>query len=114
MNKISSFLAIAFFISAGVNATDSIDTHQQAAMVHKMMNNSDASAHQKMAQAHQAQAQAQAQAQNSQPTKTVAPSFAQMNEHEKAMVVHESMNNGHAFAHKQQAEQHRAQIPAQG
>jgi hypothetical protein len=108
MNKISSFLAIAFFISAGVNATDSIDTHQQAAMVHKMMNNSDASAHQKMAQAHQAQAQ------NSQPTKTVAPSFAQMNEHEKAMVVHESMNNGHAFAHKQQAEQHRAQIPAQG
>lgn len=31
MNKISSFLAIAFFISAGVNAAESSGTHQQAA-----------------------------------------------------------------------------------
>lgn len=36
-----------------------------------------------------------------------------MDKHEKAMVVHESMNNGHAFSHQQQAEKHRQQIPAQ-
>lgn len=108
MNKISSFFAIAFFISAGVNAAETVDTHQQAAMAHEMMDNSNASAHQKMVQAHQAQAH------NSQTTKTVAPSFSQMDEHEKAMVVHESMNNGHASSHQQQAEKHRQQIPAQG
>jgi hypothetical protein len=108
MNKMSSFFAIAFFISAGVNAAESVDTHQQAAMAHDMMNNSDTPAHQKMVQAHQTQAR------NSQSTKAVAPSFSQMDEHEKAMVVHESMNNGHAFSHQQQAEKHRQQIPAQG
>nr|WP_226794581.1 MULTISPECIES: copper-binding protein [Citrobacter] len=108
MNKMSSFFAIAFFISAGVNAAESVDTHQQAAMAHDMMNNSDAPAHQKMVQAHQMQAR------NSQSTKAVAPSFSQMDEHEKTMVVHESMNNGHAFSHQQQAEKHRQQIPAQG
>ncbi|WP_213132949.1 hypothetical protein [Citrobacter sp. FP75] len=64
MNKMSSFLAIAFFISAGVNAAE---------------------------------------------TSPHAQSFAQMNEHEKAMVVHQSMNNGHSYAHEQQAEKHRAQ-----
>lgn len=35
MNKMSSFFAIAFFISAGVNAAESVDTHQQAAMAMK-------------------------------------------------------------------------------
>ena len=64
MNKISSFFAIAFFISAGVNAAE---------------------------------------------TSPHAHSFSQMNEHEKAMVVHQSMNNGHSYAHEQQAEKHRAQ-----
>lgn len=69
MNKMSSFLAIAFFISAGVNAAE---------------------------------------------TSPHAQSFSQMNEHEKAMVVHQSVNNGHSFAHEIQAEQHRAQISTQG
>ena len=69
MNKMSSFLAIAFFISAGVNAAE---------------------------------------------TSSHAQSFSQMNEHEKAMVVHQSVNNGHSFAHEVQAEQHRAQISTQG
>lgn len=64
MNKISSFFAIAFFISAGVNAAE---------------------------------------------TSPHAQSFSQMNEHEKAMVVHQSMNNGHSYAHEQQTEKHRAQ-----
>ena len=48
MNKMSSFLAIAFFISAGVNAAETPKMHQQAAMAHEMMNNSDAPAHQQM------------------------------------------------------------------
>ena len=56
MNKMSSFLAIAFFISAGVNAAETPKMHQQAVMAHEMMNNSDAPAHQQMAQAHAAQA----------------------------------------------------------
>ncbi|EPF2245550.1 hypothetical protein ACSP9K_003968 [Citrobacter werkmanii] len=64
MNKMSPFLAIAFFISAGVNAAE---------------------------------------------TSSHAQSFSQMNEHEKAMVVHQSTNNGHSYAHEQQAEKHRAQ-----
>ena len=46
MNKISSFFAIAFFISAGVNAADTPKMHQQAAAAHEMMNNSSAPAHQ--------------------------------------------------------------------
>lgn len=108
MNKMSSFLAIAFFISAGVNAADLPNMHQQAAVAHEMMNNGDAPAHQKMAQEHQTQAY------HSQATSTVAPSFAQMNEHEKAMVVHQSMNNGHAYSHELQAEKHRQLIHAQG
>ncbi|WP_284961907.1 copper-binding protein [Citrobacter portucalensis] len=108
MNKMSSFLAIAFFISAGVNAAETPKMHQQAVMAHEMMNNSDAPAHQQMAQAHAARAN------NSSSTSTNAKSFSQMNEHEKAMVVHQSVNNGHSFAHEVQAEQHRAQISTQG
>ena len=64
MNKMSSCLAIAFFISAGVNAAE---------------------------------------------TSPHAQSFSQMNEHEKAMVVHPSTNNAHSYAHEQQVEKHRAQ-----
>ena len=108
MNKMSSFLAIAFFISAGVNAAETPKMHQQAAMAHEMMNNSDAPAHQQMAQAHAAHAN------NSSSTSTNAQSFSQMNEHEKAIVVHQSVHNGHSFAHEVQAEQHRAQISTQG
>lgn len=108
MNKISSFLAIAFFISAGVNAAESSGTHQQAATAHQMMNNSNAPAHQKMAQAHEMQAY------NSKSRQTIAPSFSQMNEHEQAMVVHQSMNNSHSYSHELQAEKHHERIPTQG
>lgn len=106
MNKISSFFAIAFFISAGVNAADTPKMHQQAAAAHEMMNNSGAPAHQQMAQEHVAQTN------NSTPSQ--ARPFSQMNKHEKAMVVHQSVNNGHSYAHEVQARQHSAQIPAQG
>lgn len=108
MNKISSFLAIAFFISAGVNAAETSTMHQQAAMAHDMMNNSDAPAHQQMAQKHEAQVQ------NSQSTRASAPPFSRMNEHEKAMVVHQSMNNSHSYSHELQAEKHREQAATQG
>ncbi|MDM3330044.1 copper-binding protein [Citrobacter sp. Cb130] len=108
MNKISSFFAIAFFISAGVNAADTPKMHQQAAAAHEMMNNSGAPAHQQMAQEHVAQTN------NSTSTPSQARPFSQMNKHEKAMVVHQSVNNGHSYAHEVQARQHSAQIPAQG
>lgn len=108
MNKISSFLAIAFFISAGVNAAETSTTHQQATVAHEMMNNSDAPAHQKMAQTHEVQVQ------NSQSTRASALSFSQMNEHEKAMVVHQSMNNSHSYSHELQAKKHREQAVTQG
>lgn len=108
MNKISSFLAIDFFISAGVNAAETSTTHQQATVAHEMMNNSDAPAHQKMAQTHEVQVQ------NSQSTRASALSFSQMNEHEKAMVVHQSMNNSHSYSHELQAKKHREQAATQG
>ncbi|MEF9891468.1 copper-binding protein [Citrobacter sp.] len=108
MNKISSFFAIALFISAGVNAADTPKMHQQAVAAHEMMNNSSAPAHQQMAQEHIAQMN------NSTPTPSQARPFSQMNKHEKAMVVHQSMNNGHSYAHEVQARQHRVQIPGQG
>ncbi|WP_417026997.1 copper-binding protein [Citrobacter sp.] len=108
MNKISSFLAIAFFISAGVNAAETSTTHQQATVAHEMMNNSDAPAHQKMAQTHEVQVQ------NSQSTRASALSFSQMNEHEKAMVVHQSRNNSHSYSHELQAKKHREQAATQG
>lgn len=108
MNKLTSFLAIAFFISAGVNAAETTETHQQAAMVHETVNNSGASAHQQIAQKHEMLAH------HNNPAPVIAPAFSQMDEHEKAMVVHQSMNNGHAYAHELEAEKHRKRIPAQG
>ncbi|ELH2049385.1 TPA: copper resistance system metallochaperone PcoE, partial [Klebsiella pneumoniae] len=40
-----------------------------------------------------------------------AKSFSEMNEHEKAAVVHEKANNGQSSViHQQQAEKHRSQI----
>ncbi|TKU96622.1 copper-binding protein, partial [Citrobacter sp. TBCS-14] len=52
--------------------------------------------------------------QNSQSTRASAPSFSQMNEHEKAMVVHQSMNNSHSYSHELQAKKHREQAATQG
>ncbi|EAQ6855316.1 copper-binding protein, partial [Salmonella enterica] len=40
-----------------------------------------------------------------------AKSFSEMNEHEKAAVMHEKANNGQSSViHQQQAENHRSQI----
>ena len=44
-------------------------------------------------------------------TNESATSFSEMNEHEKAAVVHEKANNGQSSViHQQQAEKHRSQI----
>ncbi|HCL5256546.1 TPA: copper-binding protein [Salmonella enterica] len=59
-----------------------------------MMNNGDAFAHQQMAQTQKTSAPTTvAQRQNATP-------FSEMNDHEKAMVIHQSMNNAHSFAHE--------------
>lgn len=43
-------------------------------------------------------------------TNETAKSFSEMNEHEKAAVVHEKANNGQSSViHQQQAEKHRSQ-----
>ena len=39
---------------------------------------------------------------------TTAKPFSKMNEHEKAAIAHETMNNGQSGAHQQQAEKHRS------
>ncbi|EAA1839866.1 copper-binding protein [Salmonella enterica] len=66
-----------------------------------MMNNGDAFAHQQMAQTQKTSAPA---------TVENATSFSEMDDHEKAMVIHQSMNNAHSFAHEIQAEEHHKQI----
>lgn len=55
-----------------------------------MMNNGDAFAHQQMAQTQKPSA----------PTTVEnATPFSEMDDHEKAMVIHQSMNNAHSFSH---------------
>jgi len=39
-----------------------------------------------------------------------ATPFSEMDDYEKAMVIHQSMNNAHSFAHEIQAEEHHKQI----
>ncbi|EBP4526745.1 copper-binding protein [Salmonella enterica subsp. enterica serovar Westminster] len=66
-----------------------------------MMNNGDAFAHQQMAQTQKTSA----------PTTVEnATTFSEMDDHEKAMVIHQSMNNTHSFAHEIQAEEQHKQI----
>ncbi|ECF6052809.1 copper-binding protein [Salmonella enterica subsp. salamae] len=104
MNKFTSFLAVVFFISAGVNAAEKMESRQLSATAHGMMNNGDAFAHQQMAQTQKTSAPTTvAQRQNAIP-------FSEMDDHEKAMVIHQSMNNAHSFAHVIQAEEHHKQI----
>ncbi|EBO9260257.1 hypothetical protein [Salmonella enterica] len=104
MNKFTSFLAVVFFISAGVNAAEKMESRQLSATAHEMMNNGDAFAHQQMAQTQKTSAPTTvAQRQNATP-------FSEMDDHEKAMVIHQSMNNAHSFAHEIQAEEYHKQI----
>ncbi|EBU8371731.1 copper-binding protein [Salmonella enterica subsp. enterica] len=56
-----------------------------------MMNNGDAFAHQQMAQTQKTSAPA---------TVENATSFSEMDDYEKAMVIHQSMNNAHSFSHE--------------
>ncbi|WP_313447878.1 copper-binding protein [Atlantibacter hermannii] len=80
--------------------------HDQAAMSHEMMQNGNASAHQDMAEMHKKMMNGKSGA-----TNETAKSFSEMNEHEKAAVVHEKANNGQSSViHQQQAEKHRSQI----
>ncbi|WP_410315812.1 copper-binding protein [Klebsiella pneumoniae] len=58
--------------------------HDQAAMTHEMMQNGNASAHQDMAEMHKKMMKSKPAASNE-----TAKSFSEMNEHEKAAVVHE-------------------------
>ena len=58
--------------------------HDQAAMSHDMMQNGNASAHQGMAEMHKKMMKGKSGA-----TNETAKSFSEMNEHEKAAVVHE-------------------------
>ena len=79
--------------------------HDQA-MTHEMMQNGNASAHQDMAEMHKKMMKSKPAASNE-----TAKSFSEMNEHEKAAVVHEKANNGQSSViHQQQAEKHRSQI----
>lgn len=81
-----------------------MESRQLSATAHEMMNNSDAFAHQQMAQTQKTSAPTTvAQRQNAIP-------FSEMDDHEKAMVIHQSMNNAHSFAHEIQAEEHYKQI----
>lgn len=81
-----------------------MESRQLSATAHGMMNNGDAFAHQQMAQTQKTSAPTTvAQRQNVTP-------FSEMDDHEKAMVIHQSMNNAHSFAHVIQAEEHHKQI----
>ncbi|WP_251268164.1 hypothetical protein, partial [Enterobacter hormaechei] len=80
--------------------------HDQAAMSHEMMQNGNSAAHQDMAEMHKKMMKSKPAASNE-----TAKSFSEMNEHEKAAVVHEKANNGQSSViHQQQAEKHRSQI----
>ncbi|EAW0781961.1 copper-binding protein [Salmonella enterica subsp. enterica serovar Carno] len=66
-----------------------------------MMNNGGAFAHQQMAQTQKLSAPI---------TVEHATPFSEMDDHEKAMVIHQSMNNAHSFSHEILAEEHHKQI----
>ncbi|AXD55200.1 copper-binding protein [Salmonella enterica] len=66
-----------------------------------MMNNGGAFAHQQMAQTQKLSAPI---------TVEHATPFSEMDDYEKVMVIHQSMNNAHSFAHEIQAEEHHKQI----
>ncbi|WP_241688189.1 hypothetical protein [Salmonella enterica] len=61
-----------------------MESRQLSATAHEMMNNGDAFAHQQMAQTQKTSAPA---------TVENATSFSEMDDYEKAMVIHQSMNN---------------------
>ncbi|EKH3927644.1 copper-binding protein [Salmonella enterica subsp. enterica serovar Montevideo] len=83
-----------------------MSSHDQAAMSHDMMQNSNSAAHQDMAEMHKKMMKAKPGA-----TNETAKSFSEMSEHEKAAAVHEKVNNGQSsVVHQQQADKHRSQI----
>lgn len=78
-----------------------MESRHLSATAHEMMNNGDAFAHQQMAQTQKPSA----------PTTVEnATPFSEMDDYEKAMVIHQSMNNAHSFAHEIQSEEHHKQI----
>ncbi|TNV16841.1 copper-binding protein [Buttiauxella sp. B2] len=96
---------------SAINGTESkmmdMDQHQKAVIAHGSMNNSDSNAHQQMVDMHKKMMGNQNM--NKASGKS-AQSFSQMNEHERAAVAHESMNNGQSGTHQMQAEKHRSMM----
>lgn len=83
-----------------------MSNHGQSAMSHEMMQNNTSAPHQGMAEMHKKMMKAKPRS-----TDQTAQSFSEMNEHEKAAVIHEKANNGQSsVAHQQQVEKHRSQI----
>ncbi|EFD2023010.1 hypothetical protein CQO76_005243 [Escherichia coli] len=66
-----------------------------------------ADAHQKMVESHQ-----KMMGNNTVSTTVPSTSYAAMNEHERAAVAHEFMNNGQSGPHQAMAEAHRRMINA--
>ncbi|WP_414149728.1 Silver-binding protein [Enterobacter sp. BNK-18] len=97
MKKILLSIVTIMAVTSSGWAAETINMHDQ-------VNNAQATAHQTMAEMHKKMPKAG-------PCNTTpesAKSFSAMNEHEKAAVVHETVNNGQSFViHQQQAEKHR-------
>lgn len=84
-----------------------MDEHQKAVLVHETVNNRNSDAHKKMAEQHRKMMGKQdvtdTERKNAKP-------FSQMDEHEKAAIVHETVKNAQSSAHKAQAERHRGMM----
>ncbi|STB73860.1 Probable copper-binding protein pcoE precursor [Citrobacter freundii] len=82
--------------------------------MHDQVNNAQAPAHQMQSSAEKSAVQGESmKMMKSKPAASneTAKSFSEMNEHEKAAVMHEKANNGQSSViHQQQAEKHRSQI----
>lgn len=96
MKKILLSIVIIMAVTSSGWAAETINVHDQ-------VNNAQATAHQTMAEMHKKMLKA-----GPSNTPESAKSFSAMNEHEKAAVVHETVNNGpSSVIHQQQAEKHR-------
>ena len=86
MNKMILVTALALVFTSSAFAASETD-------VHASVNNSSATAHQLMIKKAE--------------KNTIAAGTPPLNEHEKAAIIHNAMNNGHAQAHQDMAEQHK-------
>jgi len=85
-----------------------MNEHKQAAIAHEFTNNGQSDPHQKVAEKHLQMMQENTEVKASEVTASdTAKPFTKMNEHERAAVAHETMNNGQSYQHEQLAEKHR-------